>query len=106
MMRRRSCGAMRDHVPASKAARALLTASSTSAASQSATVPMVSPAPGKIQGKVLPDLTETHAPPMNALSGRGICSLSICDVTASFCMGGFSKLVFLSFGGMLAAGKV
>ena len=106
MMRRRSCGAMRDHVPASKAARALLTASSTSAASQSATVPIVSPVPGKIQGRVLPDRAETHAPPMNALSGRDFCSLSICDVTASFSITGFSKLSILRFGGMLAAGKV
>src|SRR5260370_25494546 len=50
--------------PVSKAARAALTALSTSGASASATCVMTSPVEGLMVGKVLPDALLTHCPLM------------------------------------------
>src|SRR6266404_8486901 len=53
--------------PVSKAARAALTALSTSGASASATWVMTSPVDGLMVGKVLPDALLTHWPLMRSL---------------------------------------
>src|SRR5882762_9169613 len=55
------------HAPASKAARAVLTALSTSGASASATWVITSPVEGLMVGKVLPEVLLTHWPLMSSL---------------------------------------
>src|SRR6266852_1271268 len=54
------------HAPFSNAARAALTALSTSGASASATWVMTSPVEGLMVGKVLPDALLTHCPLMSS----------------------------------------
>src|SRR5277367_2401866 len=60
---------MLDHLP-SYAARAALTASSTSALSPSATSASTSSLAGLIVSKVLPDLAATHLPPISSFLGE------------------------------------
>ena len=66
MIRLRWAGAMLAQVPFSKAARAALTAASTSACSQAATLVRTWPVAGFTQSKVLPVKDGTNLPPMKA----------------------------------------
>ena len=66
MMRLRCAGAMLAQVPLSKAARAALTAASTSACSQAATLVRTWPVAGLMQSKVLPVREGANLPPMKA----------------------------------------
>jgi hypothetical protein len=65
----RWCGRIFDHFPDSNAARAALTASSTSALSPSATNASTSSFVGLIVANVLPDFAGTHFPLMRSCLG-------------------------------------
>ena len=64
--RLRWAGAMRDHLPDSKARRAAATARSTSSLSQAAILAMTSPVAGLTQSKVCPEAASTYLPSMKA----------------------------------------
>ena len=59
-------GAICDHTPFSKAARAAFTARSTSSLSHSATLVSTLPSIGEMQSKVLPDAAAVNLPSMKA----------------------------------------
>src|SRR5262252_4856672 len=68
-IRVRPWGLIEGHLPSSKALRACLTASSTSALSPSATRHSTSSLAGLRVSKVLPDLDGTHLPPIRSFFG-------------------------------------
>ena len=69
MILARSTPASPGHGPSSKAARAAVTARSTSAAPASGTCAHACPVYGSMESNVRPERASTHRPPMNMRSG-------------------------------------